>query len=112
MAKVERGREIPATATATALAALAALATIASFATALSFPAITRLLALLHRLLAPKPKRFAGTLWVLLVLSCLGQAADSGIHHKELGDGQYVEGAPQAGAGAAVGKCLTVRPVA
>ena len=36
----------------------------------------------------------------------------SGIHHKELGDGQYVEGTPQAGAGAAVGKCLTVRPVA
>jgi hypothetical protein len=56
---------------------------------------------------------------VLLVLSssCLGQAADvlpsaSGIHHKELGDGQYAEGTPQAGAGAAVGKCLTVRPVA
>jgi len=36
----------------------------------------------------------------------------SGIHHKELGDGQYAEGTPQAGAGAAVGKCLTVRPVA
>jgi hypothetical protein len=28
-----------------------------------------------------------------------------------LGHGQYVEGTPQAGAGAAVGKCLTVRPV-
>jgi hypothetical protein len=44
VAKVERGREIPATATATALAALAALATIATFAAALSFPTITRLL--------------------------------------------------------------------
>jgi hypothetical protein len=31
------------------------------------------------------------------------------IHHQELGDGQYVEGTPQAGAGAVVGNCLCDR---
>jgi hypothetical protein len=36
----------------------------------------------------------------------------SGIHCYELGIWQYIQGNPQAGAGTAVGKCLTIRPVA
>ncbi len=34
-----------------------------------------------------------------------------GVHCQELGIWQYAQGNPQAGAGAAVGKCLTIRPV-
>jgi hypothetical protein len=41
-----------------------------------------------------------------------GRRLMSGIHDQELGIWQHVQGNPQAGAGAAVGKCLAVRPVA
>jgi hypothetical protein len=46
------------------------------------------------------------------VKQLLGQAVMSGIHCQELGIWQYVQGKPQAGVGIAVGKCLTIRPLA